>query len=556
MPDTIQRVNFLKKLHLFRGMTDEQLLPVADELEELPPYTTQEVVFSQGSSGDALFVIFKGKVTISQVKSQNRREQPQRLAALVAGDYFGEESLVTNQKRSATATAEPGTLLLKLGPAGYRRLVRKFPDIRHNFEVVVSTRRLARRLKFGWLHRDEIVYYLAGRHPITVVKWIAAPLTTLILLLFLEGAVLSFVTSYALDVILVVLFFMILFWFIWTWVDWSNDYYIVTNERVVRTEKVIALYDSREEAPLSTILSVNSDTRGPIQRRIGLGNVVVRTFTSQITMYDVTYPYQVESMIKEYWSRTKERSDFLESDAIKRTLRSKINPPPPKPIQAAPPPAKPKKESYAASLFQMLFANFLKLRFEDSNVVTYRKHWFILVRNTFKQFILTVLLLSAPVGWRTLFGYWFPVSGWSVWFLVLLGIIGWWLYDYEDWANDVYKVTPDQIIDFYKKPLGQEQRKSAPLDSIMSTSYERKGILGLLLNYGIVRIKVGADSYDFMDVFDPPQVEQDIIRRLGVRKQKKSEADKVAEAERMGAWLANYYEIDKEMKKNEEKKSE
>jgi len=41
-----------------------------------------------------------------------------------------------------------------------------------------------------------------------------------------------------------------------------------------------------------------------------------------------------------------------------------------------------------------------------------------------------------------------------------------------------------------------------------------------------------------------------------VRKQKKSEADKVAEAEKMGAWLANYYEIDKEMKKNEEKKSE
>jgi hypothetical protein len=204
----------------------------------------------------------------------------------------------------------------------------------------------------------------------------------------------------------------------------------------------------------------------------------------------------------------------------------------------------------------MLFAHFLKIRFEDSNVVTYRKHWFILVRNTFKQFVLTVLLLSAPVLWANLFGQWLPVSGMSLWLLFLLIVLAWWLYDYVDWANDVYKVTPDQIIDIYKKPIGKELRKSAPLDSIMSTSYERRGILGLILNYGVVKIKVGAEVFDFVDVFDPPQVEQDIIRRLGVRKQKKSEADKVAEAEKMGAWLANYYEIDKEMKKNEEKKNE
>jgi hypothetical protein len=554
MLDTTQRINFLKKLHLFRGLKDEELIPVADEFVALPLYTTSEVVFSQDSHGDALFVIFSGKVTITQATPRNHQSRAKKIATLVAGDYFGEEALVTKQKRSATVTAEPGTLLLKLGIENYKRLVKKFPDIKHNFEVVVSSRRKARRLMFSWLQSDEIIYYLAGRHPITIINWIAAPILTLIVLLLLGGIILLYYPQPWPAGVLAGLCVFNLFWLIWQWVDWSNDYYIVTNERVVRTEKVIALYDSREEAPLSTVISVTSDTAGPFQRQIGLGNVVVRTFTSQITMYDVSHPYQVESMIQEYWNRTKEKIQSVEKGAIRKALLNKINPPPPKPIEAAPPPAKPKQESYATSISRMLFANFLKVRFEDSNVVTYRKHWFVLLRNTFKQFVLFILLISAPFLWVSLLHNWFPGSGWSIWTLCLLSVFGWWLYDYVDWVNDVYKVTPDQIIDINKKPLGKEQRKSAPLDSIMSTSYERRGILGLVLNYGIVKIKVGAELFDFVDVFDPPQVEQDIIRRLGARKQKKAEAEKVAEAERMGTWLANYDQIAKELR--DEKQSQ
>ena len=38
-------------------------------------------------------------------------------------------------------------------------------------------------------------------------------------------------------------------WIAWTYLDWTNDLYIVTNQRVVYVEKVIGIYDSREEAP-------------------------------------------------------------------------------------------------------------------------------------------------------------------------------------------------------------------------------------------------------------------------------------------------------------------
>ena len=64
------------------------------------------------------------------------------------------------------------------------------------------------------------------------------------LLLFLAGAFL------VLDIL----------WAIWLVLDWGNDYYIVTSQRVVWLEKVIAVYDSRQESPLNTILAVAVET--------------------------------------------------------------------------------------------------------------------------------------------------------------------------------------------------------------------------------------------------------------------------------------------------------
>ena len=71
-------------------------------------------------------------------------------------------------------------------------------------------------------------------------------------------------------------------WGIWNWIDWGNDYYIVTDQRVVWVEKVIWLYESRDEAPLTTILAVNT-TSTFLGRWLHYGSVIVKTFTGEIT---------------------------------------------------------------------------------------------------------------------------------------------------------------------------------------------------------------------------------------------------------------------------------
>jgi hypothetical protein len=116
-----------------------------------------------------------------------------------------------------------------------------------------------------------------------------------------------------------------------------------------------------------------------------------------------------------------------------------------------------------------------------------------------------------------------------------------------EWANDLYIITPEQIVDIYRKPLGMENRQSAPLENILSVSYVRQGIFGILLNYGTVKIAVGEINLDFQNVFNPTGVQQEVVRRMNMSIAKKKEADTMAERERMSEWLAAYHQVENEM---------
>jgi hypothetical protein len=132
--------------------------------------------------------------------------------------------------------------------------------------------------------------------------------------------------------------------------------------------------------------------------------------------------------------------------------------------------------------------------------------------------------------------------------LLVFGVIFlWWTYNYVEWANDLYIITPEQIVDIYRKPLGMENRQSAPLENILSVSYVRQGIFGILFNFGTVKIAVGEINLDFHNVFNPTGVQQEVVRRMNLRIAKKKEADTLAERERMAEWLAAYHAVEGEM---------
>ena len=89
---TEARVAFLRRIHLFRDLKDEDLAIVAEKLKE-EVSQEGEVVFSQGDAADRFFIIYQGKVRITHI----RRKEERQLATLISGDYFGEEALLSKR---------------------------------------------------------------------------------------------------------------------------------------------------------------------------------------------------------------------------------------------------------------------------------------------------------------------------------------------------------------------------------------------------------------------------------------------------------------------------
>jgi hypothetical protein len=439
--------------------------------------------------------------------------------------------------------------LLTLSRERFSELLNNIPDLKLNFDVIMSSRALGRELKFSWLSEDEVIYFLARKHRFLLYNAMLLPIFLLIvpvLLIVLAYANSSLVLAGAGGFFLV----LDLAWGFWRYIDWSNDYYIVTNQRAVWIEKVVGLYDSRREASMGTILSVSTETE-QWGRVFGYGTVVVRTFTGELRMNYVSYPKQAAAMVEEYWLRTRERTRAAEAETMKKALMNKLNPPPPK--KPAPPVA-PKKEK-RPSLFGIIglyIKDMFKVRMESGGSVIYRKHWFVLFRDTLPQVLTFIVALAIYPTWWWLFGSPMPLWATSLLILALFVIFGWWFYGYVDWRNDLYQVTPEQIIDVDKVPFGRENRKAAQLENILSLNFERKGLIQAIFNYGTVNIQVGGANFDFVDVMDPPSVQQDIVRRKATRDQKKRENETAGERDRMAEWLAMYHRTLAEIEREEQ----
>ncbi|NJN44658.1 MAG: hypothetical protein HC806_08030, partial [Anaerolineae bacterium] len=117
-------------------------------------------------------------------------------------------------------------------------------------------REVARRKRFKWLRADETIHVLARRDTWILVYHIVIPV--IIGLLGSWALVESFLVEMPVLRFLGVAGFLIgLLWGAWAYIDWENDFYIVTDKRVVYVEKIVLLYDSIQEAPLETIQTIN-----------------------------------------------------------------------------------------------------------------------------------------------------------------------------------------------------------------------------------------------------------------------------------------------------------
>ncbi len=128
---TIEKLLVLRTASIFERLRAEDLAPLA-RVAEVEEYAPDEVVFSEGDPGDALYVVAHGRVGISH--------EGRRLATLATGEAFGEMAVLDEAPRSAAATALEQTTLLRIGSDEFYEVLREQSEIAEGVIRVLSRR--------------------------------------------------------------------------------------------------------------------------------------------------------------------------------------------------------------------------------------------------------------------------------------------------------------------------------------------------------------------------------------------------------------------------------
>jgi len=94
---------FIERLPFFQEFSDNEKAKLVKADGIFKKYKTGGVIFSEGDSGSALFVVLTGTVKIIRAADTNQKTP---IAKLKAGSVLGEVSFISNRPRSTSAFAD------------------------------------------------------------------------------------------------------------------------------------------------------------------------------------------------------------------------------------------------------------------------------------------------------------------------------------------------------------------------------------------------------------------------------------------------------------------
>jgi hypothetical protein len=521
--------SFLHGHFLFKYLTDDelgQILPLFSSIS----LDEGEVLYRSGFPGRNFFILLSGQITLAD---ENRNQR-----VITSSGHFGDKNLFKDQVRTDTAFASEKTMLLAVNKRGMMAILSAYPSIKSRLTAARTSDQILDKFEFPWIVEDETIRYIDRKHINVLFTQILFPMFFLITTGI--GAVL-------LNLKLVVFFPIILvisvLWSIWLWLDWRNDFYLVTNIRAAWVEKVIWLHDQRREVPLQSILSVNISTN-QLQRIFGYGDVIIRTYTGNIPMRNTTHPEVLVDLITEAREAAMARARQTDTENINQAIRSRLG----LDGNASPLDEDPEYTDLemegGATLTEIItplqeFLNLFRARYELDGVINYRKHIFILFKNSWWLWILFILSLVALFA-RMVKLIAIP-SYTTIGILLFISLSGL-AYAFADWANDRFQITEKQVFDLDRKPFGRESKRSALLENILSLDYQRENIIQRLFDYGTVAINVGDVQLDFEYVAHPITVQNEIFERYNTVIKQKEITESQHRRDDMVEFLAAYHE--------------
>jgi len=122
---------------LFQCLSDGQIDNLVKQ-SHLNHFGRGERVIEEGAEGDSMFILLRGAAQVSV--SKNGSTIP--VATLRSGDCFGEMSLLTGEKRSATVRADGDCYVMEIGKDVMGEVIRESPDCLKQLSELLAKRKM------------------------------------------------------------------------------------------------------------------------------------------------------------------------------------------------------------------------------------------------------------------------------------------------------------------------------------------------------------------------------------------------------------------------------
>jgi len=125
--------NLFRRSELFASLNEKEVDQVCQKFEFMPCKKGQKII-KEGEAPDRFFVIQRGYFMV------HKEGVAEPLGELLAGQFFGEYSLITGSPRSASVTATEEGMLLSLSAQGFKSLLQGRPQVIEKIREIAKER--------------------------------------------------------------------------------------------------------------------------------------------------------------------------------------------------------------------------------------------------------------------------------------------------------------------------------------------------------------------------------------------------------------------------------
>jgi len=536
---TDELTQFLHSVPLFSRLQD-------DDLRVLIGLAARETVqagrdlFRQSDDDKTLYIVYAGQLRLIHIDPTG---VPNDVGVAQPGRMLGESSLLLAEPHDVTALALTEVVTLAFERDQFMPLHEQYPRLwgRLNPSDPVANRLNAPH--YGWQAADEAVVLFTRQHWWGLLRRMFFPLIALLaiaaLLIIIEQSLPSFL-GLGVGVGVVILGSIALY----AYVDWRNDYWVVTNRRIVHVDEMVFIRKKRDETPLPAVTQVQYERHGIAAAILDFGDLEVQTFTGDIGMRDMPNPLHIKVEIQEEVEKLRARERAAERKGIRDDLEKRIIANEMAEVEAPPPAEPPPRPAISFGVFRYFFPKLVDVQGDS---IIWRKHWIILWRKEVWSTFLIVVAMLAFLNWfngAPPLGTLLEDGAWWIWPFILGGLGAWWWWVFEDWRNDEYLLTGNRVIEINRTPFSlNEKRRESPLSDFQSTELKIVGPWQKLFRYGTLIVKLPGAQVDFKDIVDPAAAQTEITKRLNAYNAQKAEKEAQARRNELTDWFAAYDEI-------------